>query len=152
MKAVSLGLAVTLLFAPQEDDAAKKALRIDRALGWLANEEADVREMGRKELLQIGPDAVPAIEKRVAEKGATELVQLLRHFDRAPGIAEAWVSEKELQELEADDQFRKEAEKLPKDVGEKFVYVKYQEALAHVRHKNYQRAFDMANGLIALDP
>ena len=110
MKAVSLGLAVTLLFAPQEDDAAKKALRIDRALGWLANEEVDVREMGRKELLQIGPDAVPAIEKRVAEKGATELVQLLRHFDRAPGIAETWVSEKELQELEADDQFRKEAE------------------------------------------
>jgi len=153
MKAVCLVLAMTLLaLTPQEGDGPKKAVRIDRALSWLANEDADVREMGRKEILEIGADAVPALEKKIAEKGATDLVQLLRHFDRAPGIGETWVAEKELKEIEADEQFKKEAEKLPKDVAEKYLYVKYQEALAQVRHKNYQRAFDMANGLIALDP
>jgi hypothetical protein len=165
MKAVSAALAIAFLLGmpsshsglpalaqDKEDGAAKKSSRIERALGWLVNEDTDVREMGRKDLLQIGADAVPAIEKKVAERGATELVRLLRHFDRLPSIAETWVAEKELKEIEADEQFRKEAEKLPKDVAEKFAYVKYQEALAHVRHKNYQRAFDMVSGLLALDP
>ncbi|HVE41069.1 MAG TPA: hypothetical protein VNM14_14335 [Planctomycetota bacterium] len=149
MKVASLALAI-LLCAPQED-AAKKAARLDRALGWLANEDADVREMGRKEILGIGADAIPAIEKKLAEKGANDLVQLLRKLEHASSGADTWVSEQDLKELEADEQYRKEAEKLPKDVAEKYLYVKYHEALAYVRRKNYQRAFDMANGLIALD-
>jgi hypothetical protein len=150
MKAVIAALAI-LLLAPQEDEAAKKAQRIERALGWLANEDADVREMGRKDLEKIGRDAIPAIEKKVAEKGATDLVQLLRHLDRAPGAADQWVAEQELRDIEVDEQFRKESAKLSKDVAEKYAYVKYQEALAHVRHKNYQRAFDLANALIAME-
>src|SRR5437868_13008626 len=86
MKAACFVLATTLLApSPQEEDGTKKAVRIDRALSWLANEDADVREMGRRELLEIGAEAVPAIEKKIAEKGATDLVQLLRRFDHAPG-------------------------------------------------------------------
>jgi len=135
----------------KSDDAAKKAARIDRALGWVANEDADVREMGQKEILDIGADAIPAIEKKLAEKGATDLVQLLRKLERPGGAPDPWVGEQDLKELEADEQYRKEAEKLPKDVAEKYLFVKYHEALAYVRRKNYQRAFDMVNGLIALD-
>jgi hypothetical protein len=149
MKVASLALAI-LLCAPQ-DDGSKKAVRIERALGWVANEDADVREMGRKEILAIGADAIPAIQKKLAEKGASDLVQLLRRLERTSSAPDPWVSEQELREIEADEQFRKEAEKLPKDVAEKYLYVKYHEALAFVRRKNYQRAFDMANGLIALD-
>jgi hypothetical protein len=149
MKVANLALAL-LLCAPQED-AARKAARIDRALEWLANPDADVREMGRKEILEIGADAVPAIEKRLAEKGVADLVGLLRKLERSGAAPDPWVGEQELREIEADEQFRKEAEKLPKDVQEKYLYVKYHEALAFVRRKNYQRAFDMVNGLIALD-
>jgi hypothetical protein len=149
MRVVTLALAI-FLCAPQ-DDAAKKAVRIDRALGWVLNEDADVREMGRKEILAIGADAIPVIEKKIVEKGAGDLVQLLRKLERSPAAPDPWVAEQELKELEADEQFRKEAEKLPKDVAEKYLYVKYHEALAYVRRKNYQRAFDMVNGLIALD-
>ena len=153
MKAIPLALALACLCPQgQDSDAAKKAARLDRALAWVLNEDADVREMGRKEVLDIGADAIPAIERKLAEKGATDLVQLLRRLDRTSQAADTWVAEADLKEIEADEQFRKEAEKLPKDVAEKYLYVKYHEALAHVRHKNYQRAFDMANGLIALDP
>jgi hypothetical protein len=151
MKVVSAALAIFLLM-PQEDEAAKKARRIDRAIGWLANEDLEVREMGRKELVAIGPEVVGVIEKKIAEKGATELVQMLRHFDKTPSIAEAWVAEKELKELETDEEFRKAAAKLSKSDGEKYIYVKYQEAMAHVRQKHYQRAFDLANALIAFEP
>src|SRR5258706_13198890 len=110
MKAVGIALAAVLLLPclGQEDDAARKGQALERASAWLANEDADVREMGRKDLLQIGAEAVPAIEKKLAEKGATDLDQLLRHFDRAPGPADTWVAEKELREIEADEQFKKE--------------------------------------------
>jgi hypothetical protein len=136
----------------REDEAAKKARRIDRAIGWLSNEDQEVREMGRKELIAIGPEVVAFLEKKVAEKGAAELVQMLRHFDKTPSIAEAWVAEKELKELEADEEFKKAAAKLSKSDGEKYVWVKYQEAMAHVRQKHYQRAFDLANALIVFEP
>jgi hypothetical protein len=150
MKAVCAALAI-LLLSPQDDDAAKKAQRIDRAVGWLGDDDAEVREMGRKELTQIGADAVPALEKKIAEKGAADLVRMLRQLDRG-SASDAWVSERELKEIEADEEYRKAVEKLPKDTAEKYVYVKYHEALAFARKKSYQRAFDMINGLIALEP
>ncbi len=149
MKTAALALAV--LFLGQEGEAAKKAQQIDQALTWLVNEDPEVREMGRKRILEFGRDAIPAIEKKLAEKRVVELVQVLRHFDHSPSVEDAWVAEKELKDLEGDEQFRKEAERLSRDSVEKLMYVKYQEAMAHVRHKNYQRAFEMANGLIALD-
>ena len=152
MRTAILGLAVLLGLGPQDDDPAKRAQRIERALEWLANPDPDVRQMGRSDLEKIGRDAVPAIEKKVAEKDATELVQLLRHFDKAPGIADQWVAEKELRDIEADEQYRRESAKLPKDVADKYVYLRYEEALAHVRQKHYQRAFDLANALIAFEP
>lgn len=138
--------------ARTDEESAKKAEKIALAVGWVVNPDADVREMGRKTLVELGRDAIPAIERKLAEKQALDLVQVLRIIDRTPGAADAWVAEKELRDIEADEQYKKEAERLPKDSLDKLLYVKYQEAMAHVRHKNYQRAFDMANGLIALDP
>lgn len=136
--------------APAAEDAARKAQRIEQAVGWLVNEDADVREMGRKTVLDIGRDALPAIEKKLAERKATELVRVLRLLDGAPA-AGSWVNEGDLKDIEVDEQYKKEAERLSRDSVEKLMYVKYQEALAHYRHKNYQKSFEMANGLLALD-
>src|SRR6185369_7825794 len=127
MKVVTAAMAVFFLLPQQEDEAVKKAKRIDRAIEWLAEKDLEVREMGRKELIAIGPESVAAIEKRIAEKGVAELVQMLRHFDKNTSVADAWVAEKELKELEADEEFRKAAGKLSRSDGEKYVYVKYQE-------------------------
>lgn len=150
MKTVLFALIALPLLLAQDDDA-KRAARIEQAVGWLSNEDADVREMGRKSIQEIGREAIPAIERKIAEKGAADLVLALRRLDKVPGVEEAWVSEKELRDLDTDEQFKREAERLPKDAVDKVMRVKYQEAMAHVRHKNYQKAFEMANGLIALD-
>ncbi|HLY08510.1 MAG TPA: hypothetical protein VKW04_04290 [Planctomycetota bacterium] len=149
--AILLAQSVNLAQDKPDEEAAKKAQKIEQAVGWLANDDPDVREMGRKSLVEFGRDAIPAIERKLAERKAMDLVQMLRVLDRTPGSAEAWVSEKELRDLEADEQYRKEAERLSKDSLDKLMYVKYQEAMAHVRHKNYQRAFELANALIAMD-
>ena len=157
MKAVVFAAASLLMlsfnFAQDKpvEDGSQKSQKIAQAVEWLVNEDADVREMGRKSVVEFGRDAIPAIEKKLAERHALELVQILRLLDRSPGAADAWVAEKELRDLEADEEYKKAAEKLSKDGIEKLMYVKYQEAMAHVRHKNYERAFEMANGLISLD-
>ncbi len=157
MRAVAFASACVLAAAvisaqeKSDNDDAKKTQKIEQAVGWLLDEDAEVREMGRKSVVEFGRDAIPAIERKLAERKATELAQMLRILDRASGPSDAWVAEKELRDIEADEQYKKEAERLSKDSIEKLMYVKYQEAMAHVRHKNYQRAFDMANGLIVLD-
>jgi len=117
-----------------DEDAGKKSQKIAQAVEWLVNEDADVREMGRRSVVEFGRDAIPAIEKKLAERHTLELVQVLRLLDRAPGSADAWVAEKELRDLEGDEEYKKAAEKLSKDAIEKLMYVKYQEAMAHVRH------------------
>jgi hypothetical protein len=163
MKAIVTPLALLALLVgaaqdpkPDEDsakkeDAARKAQRIDQAVTWLVNEDADVREMGRKTLMEIGRDALPAIEKKLAERKADDLARVLRALDRGPAPGEAWVPDKDLKDIEVDEQFKREAEKLPKDTIDKIMYLKYQEALTHYRGKNYQRSFDMANALMVLD-
>src|SRR5437870_4653726 len=85
-----------------DEDSGRKTQKIAQAVEWLVNEEADVREMGRKSVVEFGRDAIPAIEKKLAERHALELVQILRLLDRAPGSADAWVAEKELRDLEGD--------------------------------------------------
>jgi hypothetical protein len=157
MKAVVVAAASLLMLSftlgqdQPDEETAKKAQKIEQALAWLTDEDAEVRDMGRKSLTEFGRKAIPAIEKKLAELHSLELAQALRLLDRTPGSADAWVTEKELRDLEGDEQYKKEAERLSKDAVEKLMYVKYQEAMAHVRHKNYERAFEMANGLIALD-
>jgi hypothetical protein len=148
---VALVLAVSCLLPLQDDEAVRKAKAVDRAIEWLLNVDPEVREMGRKDLRSLGKEAVPAIERKLAEKGSMDLVQMLRELDRTPA-GEIWVPEKDLKELEADEQFQKELRGFDKTASEKYVHVKYAEALAQVRKKNYQRAFDMASGLLALEP
>ena len=146
-----LSFSVAAQDKPAEvEDAAKKAQRIDQAVAWLVNEDADVREMGKKTVIAMGRDAIPALERKLAERKATELVQVLRAIDKSPA-GDPWVNDGDLHDIEVDEQYKREAEKLSRDAIEKLMYVKYQEALAHYRHKNYQRSFEMANGLLVLD-
>ncbi|HZE98420.1 MAG TPA: hypothetical protein VE981_15415 [Planctomycetota bacterium] len=157
MRIAAVCVGLLLLLSPgsaqdkPEDEAAKKAQQIQQAVGWVENEDADVREMGRKRLLELGRASIPAIEKRLVERKVADLVQILREIDHQPSTNDAWVTEQELKDIETDEQFKKEAERASHDSIDKVMTVKYQEAMAHVRHKNYQRAFDMANALIALD-
>jgi len=137
--AIAAALGVLAQMDPAQDDAAKRGERLERAFLWLENDDPEVREMGRKDIVAIGKDAVPAIEKRLQDKGVWDLVGILRRIDQA--FMEPWVAEQDLQELKTDE----------KDPA-RYIHVKYGEALAHARRKNYQRGFDMANAILILEP
>jgi hypothetical protein len=138
-------LAAGLLL--QDDRAAK----IERAVGWLANADPEVREMGRQQLAGFGKDALPALEKRLGEAGLLDLARAWRGLAALPA-GPAWIPEAKLDELPPDDPGAKEAAKLDRAFVDRYVRAKYAEAMGFVRKKNYQRAFDLSSALLALEP
>lgn len=136
---------------PAQDEASRQAERLDRALIWLADADPEVREMGRKTLLGLGRAALPGLEKLLLQRGALEEARMLSRIERG-GPVENWVTEADLTELKIDEDFQKELKKVDPAMAGKYVHLKYAEAMAGLRTKNYQRGFDIANALLALEP
>jgi hypothetical protein len=140
-------LLATAALLLQDDRAA----RLERAVGWLANADPEVREMGRQQLAAYGKEALPLLEKRLGEAGLLDLARAWRGLAGAPS-APAWIPEEKLEELPADDPGAKEAAKLDRAFVDRYVRAKYQEAMGFVRKKSYLRAYELAGALLALEP
>lgn len=137
---VPLLFLTALLLAAQDADRQK---RIEQAMRWFRERDPEVRESARAELLLLGRDAIPAVERELTDRGALDLARLLRDLDKgAPAAAESFA-------LPDEDLA---VPKLEKDAADKFVRAKYMEAMAYARKNQFQRGYDMANGLLALEP
>ena len=139
MKAV-FPLAALLLLAPQ--DPPDKEKRIQQALEWFADKDPEVSASARAALLALGKDALPAIEKKLEEKGVLEHSRLCRDIERgAPAVDPFALPEDETATVKVD-----------RDAADKYIRAKYAEAMALARKNQYQRALDMAKGIEALEP
>jgi hypothetical protein len=70
----------------------------------------------------------------------------------SPGPDGTWVAESDIAELKSDEEFQKELKKFDASAVSKYVHLKYAEALAAARAKNYQRGYDVSNALLVLEP
>jgi hypothetical protein len=131
---------VPLLLVPQEDSEKQK--RVYQALKWFADKDPEVSQSGRAELVALGKDAVVVVERKLAEKGALELARLFRDLDHTAPAPEPYV----LPEPDTANV------KIDKDASDKYIHVKYAEALAFAKKGQYQRGFDMAKAILALEP
>ena len=130
---------IPLLLVPQEAD--DKQQRVRQALDWFGDKDAELSQSARTQLLALGKEAVPAIEKKLADQGALPLAQLLRDIDRNAPSPEPYT-------LPADE----DLVKVDKEAADKYVRSKYSEAMAYARKNQFQKGFDMATGLLALEP
>src|ERR1043166_5956079 len=138
-----LVVLLPLLLVPQcpPDEQGK---RIQHLLAWFGDKDADVRQSARASLVAIGKAALPAIDKKLSERGALDLAALRRDIDRnLPAVADPYALPAE--EAPADA-------KVERDLAEKYVRAKYGEALAFAKKENFQRGFDIAGSLHALEP
>jgi hypothetical protein len=138
MKAVLF--LVPLLLVPQED--AEKQKRLKQALEWLGDKDPEVSQSARAELLALGKDALPAIERKLEEKGLMELARLWRDIERGAPALDPYA-------LPEDDTAMV---KIDRETADKYIRAKYAEAMAFARKNQYQRALDMAKGIEALEP
>jgi hypothetical protein len=154
MKALAM-TALIGLAAPSAQEGgegpARQAEHLARAIGWLADADPEVREMGRQTLLAAGPLALAALEKDLEAKGSLEQARLLSRLLRAPAPG-GWVGEEEVPELPQDEEFQKELKKVDPAAVTRYVRLKYAEAMAGLRSKNYHRGYEIANALLTLEP
>jgi hypothetical protein len=151
MRSIAVILALLALQEPPDDAARKLGERAERAADWLADADADLRAMGRKEAGELGSAAVPALEKRISEKGLLDLAKAWREAS-ASNAATRFVPEAELETIAPDDPAVKEMQKIDRAFVEKYLRAKYAEAMGFVHKRSYQRAFDLTGAILALEP
>ncbi|MBI2899542.1 MAG: hypothetical protein HYY17_05115 [Planctomycetes bacterium] len=133
-----------------EEEFLKKVKRINLAIDWLLDADAELREAGRKVLREIGPDAIPFLEQRLADKGVGELYALLRELRSREGASEnRWAEDKD---LPTPEEMEKEAPKVAHDTIEKYVFSRYHDAWLLARKGNHEKAVEMVNALLTLEP
>lgn len=145
----ALGLLSPAGSPPQEDEKAQKERQARQALEWLEDPDPDLQEVGREALRKMGAEAVPFIEARLAEKGAAELVRLLRELE---GAAVGDGRAPRMEDLPVPQDSPAGAPKGDRAAAERYVQSKYAEAYRLAQKKHYQKAYDLAGAVLILEP
>jgi hypothetical protein len=131
------------LFLVPQSDPSEKQKRVQQLMAWFADKDASVSQSARDSLVAIGKEALPAIDRKLADLGALPLADLRRDIDRnLPSVSEPYA-------LPADESVEVKADK---EVSDKYVRAKYAEALAWAKRENFQKGFDITNALHSLEP
>jgi len=146
MKPVALILALAAFAAAPQDKQDDKTERIRRAIEYFADPDPQVRELGRKELVALGADAVPYLEKLLELRNALDIHKLLKEVDRRAGIDGRWA------ELPIEEELPKEPAKVDRTETDRYVKAKLRDAHAAAKRGNYQRGYDITNALLILEP
>lgn len=122
---------------------------VRRAVGWMSDSDPDLRAIARDQLVGFGKASVPAIEARLRELGAWELVEVLRKVD-APAVPSLYVDG---EELEADAAALKANghPAAPKE-ADGYLRAKYNEAWRAAMEGNWQKGFDLSGAIATLEP
>src|SRR4030067_2404810 len=135
-----------------EEKLLQEAKRISEMVDMLDSTDVEIRNAAAKELASIGRSGRPFVEQRLKEKGNTQYLELLKSLytlDRDLEQENKWVNEAEIPKY---DEVKKMLPTVPRDDVEKYIYVKYAEAVALYNKANYDKAFDIASALLKLEP
>jgi len=146
-------LAIFLLpqaVPPAADEAARKAEKARQALGWLEDADPELRALGGEALRRMGMEAVPFLEARLAEKGASELARVLREILEASTAEDSRAVR--LEDLDPPEDLMRQYSPPDRAAVERYVRARYAEAYRLVQKKQYQRAYDLAGALLVLEP
>jgi hypothetical protein len=89
----------------------------------------------------------PKLEEILKAKGVLEIVQVLREVEAGKGAPAG-----DPHQLRSDGDVLRSAPKADASTAEKYVWSKYVEAHKFAKASQYQKAFDMASALLALEP
>ncbi len=137
-------------FLIQDPSPQDKVRRIEQAIDWLLESDPDLRSAGRKILLETGAEAIPYLEGRLSNRGLDRVYKVLRilHAKAGPG-ATKWVEEKD---LPGEEELKKELPRVPKRQVDQYIFSKYYQAWTLAKSGNFQRAMNIADALLLLEP
>lgn len=134
----------------QEPSPQEKVHRIEQAIDWLIESDPELRQAGRKILLEAGPEAIFRLERRMSDRGLDRVYEVLRILHAKSGPeATGWVGQKDLPD---EEELKKELPRVPKKRVDQYVFSKYYEAWRYAKSGNFQKAMGIAEALLLLEP
>jgi hypothetical protein len=139
---------------PLPDDPVKRmeerARRIRERLDVLGSDDPSVRDRARRELVEMGPDAIPFVEEILRKRGVLEHARLLERLEEQAAPGRPLDPRAFDRSLPAPADAEKAAKTAPP--GDRYVYAKYNEAVILYQKKEFERAFALVTALAALEP
>ena len=146
LKAAAVAAVAALLL--QDAVQEERSQRIRLALEWLADTDPQIREMGRKELIGWGREAVPKLEELLKAKGALDLYRIVKEIELGKEAAPSEIPGPML----SHEEFLRRIGKPDGSVSDAYVRTRMADVYRHFRERQYQKAYDVVNALMVLEP
>ena len=147
LKALVVAVVATVAFqdpAPQDD----RADRIRLAIEWLADNDPELREAARKELIGWGREVVPKLEELLKAKGSLEVYRIVREIE----LGKSGPASEIPGQLLSHEEFLRRIGKPDGTAADTYVRTRMAEIYKLFKERQYQRCFDMVNALLVLEP
>ena len=142
---VVLLAAAFLLQDPAADDRAE---RIKMAFQLLSDSDPELREAARKELLSMGREVVPKLEEILKAKGALDIYRIVREIE----LGKSGPMSEIPGPLLSHEEFLRRIGKPDGTAPDAYVRARMADVYKHFKEKQFQRAFDVVNALLVLEP
>jgi len=140
--AVAAGLLV------QDPVPDERAQQIRRAIEWLSDPDPEMRDLGRKELLALGRDAVPRLEDLLRAKGALDIYKIVREIElgKNPPLSEIPGP------MLSDEEFLRRIGRADGSAIDAYLRTRMADVRSRYKDRQYQKALDMVQAILVLEP
>lgn len=140
--------AVVATVALQEPPQDERAERLRLALQWLSDNDPELRQAARKELLSLGREAVPKLEELLKAKGVLEIYRIVREIE----LGKSGPASEIPGPLLSHEEFLRRIGKPDGTAADAYVRGRMAEIYRLFKERQYQRCYDMAHALLVLEP
>ncbi|HEU4339086.1 MAG TPA: hypothetical protein VFS19_03375 [Planctomycetota bacterium] len=141
----ALVVATILIQDPAADDRAE---RMKMAFQLLSDTDPELREVARRELLSLGRDVVPKLEELLKAKGALEIYRIVREIELGKSGPPSEIPGPML----SHEEFLRRIGRPDGTAPDAYVRARMADVYKHFKEKQFQRAFDVVNALLVLEP
>src|SRR5258705_7372824 len=146
LKAVLAAAVAGLLIQDPVPD--ERAQQIRRAIEWLSDSDPEMRDLGRKELLSLGREAVPRLEDLLRAKGALEIYKIVREIELGKNPPASEIPGPML----SDEEFLRRIGRADGTAIDTYIRSKMADIRSRFKDRQYQKAYDMVQALVVLEP
>ena len=144
----ALAAVIAAAFLIQDPAADDRTERIKMAFQLLSDADPELREVARKELLSMGRDVVPKLEELLKAKGALEIYRIVREIELGKSGPPSEIPGPML----SHEEFLRRIGKPDGTACDTYVRTRMADVYKHFKEKQFQRAFDVVNALLVLEP
>ena len=146
LKAALVAVAAALFVQDPVPD--ERAQQIRRAIEWLSDPDPEMRDLGRKELLSLGREAVPRLEDLLRAKGALEVYKIVREIELGKNPPASEIPGPML----SDEEFLRRIGRADGTAIDTYIRSKMADVRSRFKERQYQKAYDMVQALLVLEP